>query len=88
MKGRSITVEGVKYCYRVGKQTTVVRLLDDDSVFAKIHNHKLLRVAPGTFERGQWKRTSDGMVTPKDIESGIRAVLFIRANDPTYGFRP
>ena len=69
---RTITVGGTKYRYKIGKGTTVIRL-DDNSVFRKVGNHVLRGVTPDTFARGQWKRTSDGMVTPKDIAEFIQA---------------
>ena len=70
--GRSIVVGGKKYRYKIGRGTTVIRRADN-TVLVKVDNHVLMGVTPDTFERGQWKRTSDGMVTPRHVASCIQA---------------
>ena len=88
MKGRTITVGGTKYVWRVGRGTTVIRLKETNAHFAKVSNHRLLGVTPDTYARGQWKRTSDGMVTPKHIAESIERIISIRKSDPTYEKEP
>lgn len=59
---RKIVVNGHTYRYRVGKTYTK---FDNGVVIA---NWKLAsKQSPDIFERGQWKRTSDGMITPKMV---------------------
>ena len=72
--GRTITVDRKKYRYRVGKGTTVIRRADN-SVLGKVPNYGLLGVTPDVFARGQWKRTSDGMVTPNQVARAIMGLL-------------
>lgn len=67
---RSITVGERRYAYRVGRQTTEVRL--DGAVKFRVDNHVLVGVTPDVFDRGQWKRTSDGMITPSMVAAEIR----------------
>lgn len=68
---RTLKVEGVTYQWRTGRTLTTVRL--DGAVFAQFENAELVGVSPHDFERGQYKRTSDGMVTPKSVAAAIRA---------------
>ena len=59
---RKITVNGHMYKYKVGKTYTKF----DTGV--AVANWELAGLDyPDTFDRGQWKRTSDGMVTPKMV---------------------
>jgi hypothetical protein len=85
--GRTLTVDGSKYEYRVGKDATVVRTLDN-KVFAKFYNPELIGVSWDTYERGQYKRTSDGAVMPSHIADAVRRVVRLRKSDPTYARQP
>lgn len=72
MSNRGITVDGRRYEYKVGKATTVIRA-SDGCVVDKAPNHEIVGVSPDTFDRGQWKKTSDGAITPKLVAARIRA---------------
>lgn len=85
--GRVLTVDGSKYEYRVGKITTIIRT-PDNKVFAKIYNPELMGVSWDTYERGQWKRTSDGMVAPSHVAEAVRRVMRLRKDDPSYRRQP
>lgn len=59
---KSIVIKGKAYKYKVGKTYTK---FDNGIVVA---NWELAgKSSPDIFERGQWKRTSDGMITPRMI---------------------
>lgn len=68
-KRRRITVRGEVFTYTIG--TGSVRITWPDGSSRAV----LLTVVTGrsedVLERGQWKKTSDGMVTPKDIAAYI-----------------
>lgn len=63
---RQIEVDGRVYKYLVGRCCTKVFGLGCPT------NSKLIGVTPWTYEKGQHKGTSDGMVTPSMIERYIR----------------
>ena len=64
---RSITVDEIKYRYNIGRTMTIIRR-EDNSVLLKVENHVMKGFKdPDTFDRGQWKKTSDGQITPKEI---------------------
>lgn len=65
-KWRKIVVDGSTYEYHVGRSYVV---------FDNGHRVKLNEITGrdwDTIERGQWKKTSDGMVTPKHIAEYLR----------------
>ena len=64
---RGIDVGGVRYRWRFGRGTIEVRLGRE----VVLRRYDLAGVAPDAFERGQWKRTSDGAVTPAMIRRAI-----------------
>lgn len=69
-KGRNIIVDDVCWKYIVGQGNAVahsekgVRLCEDLD--------KIKGLLPDLVVRGRWKKSGDGMVTPKDIEQWIR----------------
>lgn len=66
-KGRKITVNSVLWKWSVGESGYVL-------AYSETGKRLLVRANKVTgrdFERGQWKRTSDGMVTPADIARWI-----------------
>lgn len=72
MKGeRYLSVDGESWGYRVGKQNTVIVRPNDTKII--VGNHALTGTDPSTFERGQRKGTSDGMVTPDHVRTYILA---------------
>ncbi len=68
---RQIVVGGQKYSYRVGRQNVVIHDADGDRNVVPCH--EILGLTPDTFDRGKWKGTSDGMVTPGKIAQWIAA---------------
>lgn len=66
---RKIVVNGNLYRYKVGK--TYVRFGLPDGAF---ESYPILSVLDSTwniFARGKWKKTPDGMVTPRKIKTFI-----------------
>lgn len=63
---RQITVDNKVYNYSVGSSYTKIHGI------GAVGNSELRSVDPDTFEKGQYKGTSDGMVTPSMIERYIR----------------
>lgn len=65
-KGRRIIVNGIEWVYKVGRQAIVAHSESGKRRFTWAHELK------PEFERGQWKRTSDGAITPRDIEAWLK----------------
>jgi hypothetical protein len=70
---RKLLIDGRQVYYRVGSRWTKIRLPDGTS--KNVSNCEILGVTPSTFERGQRKRTSDGMVTPAFVAGYARGLL-------------
>lgn len=70
---RQITVDGQQYRVRVGHSFT--RLTTERATSRYIPNHVILGLTPADFERGQWKKTSDGMVIPSMLRKYIHENL-------------
>lgn len=72
MRWRTIVVGNRAWRYHVGRVNVVARSLSTKLV-------DRLNVVTGrswdVLERGHWKRTSDGMVTPKNIAAWITRAL-------------
>jgi hypothetical protein len=66
---RKITVEGDEFRWRYGRGTVEVRA--GREVVLREADYILAGVSPDDFERGQWKRTSAGMVTPSMIREAL-----------------
>lgn len=76
MNPRIIVVDGLTYTWRAGPGTVEIRgpaeiRFQKNRTFDRLHSSKLLGVTPDVFERGQWKKTSDGMITPRAIRDFI-----------------
>jgi hypothetical protein len=72
---RKITVSSQTFAYKVGRRFTQI-WRHDRSTFLRAENWKVRGDAqPYNFERGQWKRSSDGTVAPSHVAQTIRAVL-------------
>jgi hypothetical protein len=69
---RRIVLNTVVWKYQVGKKNVVI--IDPHGNKLVVASHILKGVTPDTFERGQWKRTSDGMVTPSEIRKYIESL--------------
>jgi hypothetical protein len=66
---RKVHINGQVYQYKVGKGSTRIILPNGTTTHA--FNHTIKGVTPDTFDRGQWKRTSDGSVTPAEVKAYI-----------------
>lgn len=73
-KGRQITVYGEQYFYSVGKDYLVL-LMPHDGTKRIIGLDEITHRSPDTIERGRWKKTSDGMVTPRDVVNYIKSCI-------------
>lgn len=76
---RTIVVDGVMWAWRVGKQEVVFRNQSGES--HRCDNHVVAGdgVSAVTFERGQRKKTSDGMLTPKQVARYLREYTRMRS---------
>lgn len=72
MSKRAITVDGVRYEYTIGRGA--VRITDVDGKSVAVDLTDATGRTWDVIERGQRKKTSDGMVTPSDIERTIRTL--------------
>lgn len=70
---RKIAVAGDEFRWRYGRGTIEVRW--GREVILRETDHVLAGGNPDDFERGQWKRTRAGMVTPNMVETAIRKKL-------------
>jgi hypothetical protein len=68
---RTIEVAGVRYRWRYGRGTIEVRRADNNQVVLRVDNYILRGTTPALFERGQHKRTTDGMVTPAMVRAAV-----------------
>ena len=65
---RKIVVRGVEWKYFVGHGAVEARC-GERKIVEQLH--RVTGGTPNDFERGQHKRTSDGMITPKRISAWI-----------------
>lgn len=70
---RKITYEGTEYRWRFGQTYVIVR--KGRVVFARASPGEITGRTFAIFERGQWKRTSDGMVKPGQVLGLIRRTV-------------
>ena len=64
--GRALVVAGTKWAWRIGRGGGVTaRSENGDSRFAQAWT--ILGITPDLWERGQWKKTTDGRITPKHV---------------------
>ncbi len=73
----SVEVDGVTWRYQLGRGNAVIVLPDGKKVI--VGYARLTDRSPDTIERGQYKGTSDGMVTPEHVRRYIRQHLTVRA---------
>jgi hypothetical protein len=65
--GRVIVVGGRKWKWKCSYQGTMKAYCENGNV-AIGHAWNIKGMSnPDIFERGQWKKTSDGMLTPKEV---------------------
>ncbi len=63
MSYRQVTVLGRVWRFFVGKQHTVLRHPDTNAAIV-VPNWEIKGCSPDIFERGKYKKTSDGMIKP------------------------
>lgn len=68
-RGRRIVVAGTTWYWRVGRSNVVARNDAGEKRCERIWTIKGL--TPHDFERGQWKRTSDGQLTPGEVAAWL-----------------
>lgn len=72
---KSVTINGIQYDYQVGKSDTRLRAVIDGKRIPgtiAVGSGDVVGVSPDTWERGQWKRTRDGQVTPGAVAFFIK----------------
>jgi len=70
-KFRVIVIDGNKWLWKCG--FSFVRIASPNGVTKDIDIPDITGGTWDTLERGRWKRTQDGMVTPSMIEDYIRS---------------
>ena len=51
-----------------------VSVWSPDGKRRNVDPHTILGVSPNTWERGQWKRTQDGVVSPRHVRAFIEGL--------------
>ena len=62
---RTISLQTGQWRYKVGR--SFVRFVDPHGRASYVSAATVAGVTPDAYERGQWKKTSDGSVTPERI---------------------
>lgn len=70
MAKRTLTIRGKRFEVHIGSTSTRIKQLPDGPS-ATAFNSDIRRCTPDTWERGQWKRTSDGELRPQHIVNWI-----------------
>lgn len=65
--GRKLTVDGVLWKWKTGKSGRIIAMNELGERFLSFSNWTPNK----DFERGQHKKTSEGMITPKDVTEWI-----------------
>lgn len=63
--GRDIVVDGIHWKWKVGSTNVVAYSSDGDKKLKKLWDIK--GISPDEFEKGQYKKNSDGVITPSEI---------------------
>jgi hypothetical protein len=66
---RKLHIGNEEWQYRVGNGTIVVVTPLGSKVY--IQCHKVKGLTPDEYDRGKWKKTSDGMITPSELKAYI-----------------
>jgi hypothetical protein len=77
---RRVHVSGDAWLYRVGRGGGVV-IHGPNGEQVRLHAANLKGQWPSDFERGQWKRTSDGALTPAHVKLFIEVGLALGTGD-------
>jgi hypothetical protein len=70
---RKLTFRGETWTYVVGK--SVVRFTRPDGRSFPVDAHLVAGRPPSVLERGRWKQTQDGMITPGDIHRFLDTLI-------------
>ena len=69
---RKLVVDGKEYTYLVGKAFAIVKFRGRKIATISLDE---IKDSWAILERGRWKKTSDGMILPSEIEKYIREKL-------------
>ena len=69
---RRIVVNGATWRWAVGKGN--VSLWSPDGVRHNAHASTIKGITPDVYDRGKWKRTSDGSVCPSHVRAYIEGL--------------
>lgn len=72
-KARALAIEGSRWWYRVGRAGWTILVWSPAGQKLVTNAGQVLGLPPEVVARGQWKKTSDGMVTPGKIVEWIKA---------------
>lgn len=73
MSYRSLDVDGQEWQFKIGQ--TSANIKDPDGRGTTVSLSDLTGLTPHLIERGRWKKTQDGMVTPGHVRAYIEAHL-------------
>lgn len=76
MTFRKLIFENQTWRYYIGKINVAIKTPDGKKVVAKIWEVK--GTTPDIVERGQWKKTFDGMIMPSDVRRFIEFSILKR----------
>jgi hypothetical protein len=68
--GRKIVVAGVEWKWQLGRRGGVIAY-SELGERKQDHASKIKRIDPDTWDRGQYKISSDGQLTPKEISEWL-----------------
>ena len=71
-KGRKIIVDGILWKYIVPDFSGSIVAYSELGDRLCNYDHIIAHMDPDVFDRGKWKRTCDGSITPKMIAKWIR----------------
>jgi len=70
---RKIDINGTVYEWSAGRQYVHIR--KDDKLLVTTTIAQVKGTTPDIVERGLWKKTTDGMLTPKEVRAFILRVV-------------
>lgn len=72
--GRKIVVQGQEWHWNVRRGVTMI---NPSGKSYHVDPEQIIQCTPDVYERGQWKRTTDGMVTPDRVAAFISDLILI-----------
>lgn len=73
-RGRKIVVHGQEWHWSVRRG---VMMINPSGKSYHVDPEDVIECTPDVFERGQWKRTSDGVVSPARVAAFISDLILI-----------